>query len=97
MYQLRHYQQGSTPAIVSYLATTKGRNPIVALPTGAGKSLCIADFIQWALTKKRKVLVLSHVREILEQNAATIEKYNDFFMVRLYHKTLDSKPGKVRK
>lgn len=77
MYQLRHYQEGSTPAIVSYLATTKGRNPIVALPTGAGKSLCIADFIQWALTKKRKVLVLSHVREILEQNAATIEKYND--------------------
>lgn len=77
MYKLRHYQEGSTPAIVSYLAVNKKRNPIVALPTGAGKSLCIADFIQWALSKKRKVLVLSHVREILEQNAATIEKYND--------------------
>ena len=88
MYKLRHYQDGSTPAIVSYLAVNKKRNPIVALPTGAGKSLCIADFIQWALTKKRKVLVLSHVREILEQNAATIEKYNDFFMVRLYHKRI---------
>lgn len=76
MYQLRHYQQGATPAIISYLAVTSGKNPIVALPTGAGKSLCIADFIQWALTKKRKVLVLSHVREILEQNAAAIERYN---------------------
>ena len=77
MYELRHYQQESTPAIVSYLATTKKRNPIVALPTGAGKSLCIADFIMWAIGKKRKVLVLSHVKEIIEQNAATIERFTE--------------------
>lgn len=75
MYKLRHYQEGSTPAIVSYLATSKGRNPIVALPTGAGKSVCIADFIMWARSKKRKCLLLSHVREILEQNEATIRNY----------------------
>lgn len=77
MYELRHYQKESTPSIVSYLATTKGRNPIVALPTGAGKSLCIADFIEWAVSRNRKVLVLSHVKEILEQNAATIARYTE--------------------
>lgn len=75
MYKLRHYQEGSTPAIVSYLATTKNRNPIVALPTGAGKSVCIADFIMWARSKKRRCLLLSHVREILEQNEETIRNY----------------------
>lgn len=75
MIKLRHYQAGSTPAIVSYLATTKQKNPIVALPTGAGKSYCMADFVQWAVEKKRSVLLLSHVWEILEQNVASIKKY----------------------
>lgn len=78
MYELRHYQAGSTPAIASYLvANNNKRNPIVALPTGAGKSLCIADFIKYALDKKRTVLMLSHVQEILEQNANTIRLYCD--------------------
>lgn len=77
MYELRHYQRGSTPALVTYLATTKKRNPIVALPTGAGKSVCIADFTKWAIEKSRKVLILSHVLEILEQNAATLANYLD--------------------
>ncbi len=77
MYKLRHYQAGSTPALASYLIANKKRNPIVALPTGAGKSLCIADFIKYAIGKKRSVLILSHVQEILEQNAQTIRDYLD--------------------
>lgn len=77
MFKLRHYQEGSTPAITSYLVANKKRNPIVALPTGAGKSLCIADFVKFAISKNRKVLILSHVQEILEQNEKTIVEYLD--------------------
>ena len=73
--RLRHYQAGSTPAIATYTYTHPGKNPIVALPTGAGKSYCIADFIKWAVEKKKTVLVLTHVKEIIEQNASSIERY----------------------
>lgn len=73
--KLRYYQAESTPSIVKYLKENKGKNPIVALPTGAGKSFCIADFIEWAAKNGKKTLVLSHVKEILEQNAKSIEKY----------------------
>lgn len=76
MYQLRHYQAGATPAVAAYFAAHNWkRNPIVALPTGAGKSVCIADLIEWACTKKLNVLLLSHVQEILEQNIEKIETY----------------------
>lgn len=73
--RLRHYQAGSTPAIATHIFTKPGKNTIVALPTGAGKSYCIADFIEWACERKAKVLVLSHVWEILDQNTRSIETY----------------------
>lgn len=72
--ELRYYQKESTPAVVSYLVAKPKGNPIVAFPTGAGKSFCIADLIEWAVERGMKVLCLSHVKEIIEQNAASIEK-----------------------
>lgn len=74
--ELRVHQKGATPAVVDYIRKHKGeKNPIVALPTGAGKSYCIADFIMWAVRNKRKVLMTSHVKEILDQNIKSIENY----------------------
>lgn len=74
--ELRVHQAGATQATVDYLRKHKGtKNPIVALPTGAGKSYCIADFIKWAVRNKKKVLVTSHVKEILDQNIKSIKNY----------------------
>lgn len=73
--ELRHYQAGITPAIATYIFTKPGKNPIVALPTGSGKSYGMADFIEWAVNRGAKVLLLSHVKEILEQNEKSIKKY----------------------
>lgn len=74
--ELRVHQKGATPAVVEYLRKHKGeKNPIVALPTGAGKSYCIADFIMWAVRNKKKVLMTSHVKEILDQNVKSIRSY----------------------
>lgn len=74
--ELRVHQKDATPNVVNYLRKHKGKkNPIVALPTGAGKSYCIADFVMWALRNKRKVLVVSHVYEIISQNAKSIQDY----------------------
>jgi DNA repair protein RadD len=72
---LRHYQAESTPAIEEYLAEHPGKNPLVALPTGSGKTYCIADLVRHCHNIGVGVLVLSHVKEILEQNHKSIEKF----------------------
>lgn len=74
--ELRVHQVGATPAVVDYIRKHKGKkNPIVALPTGAGKSYCIADFVLWAVRNRKKVLIVSHVWEIIKQNAKSIQDY----------------------
>lgn len=68
MYQLRDYQQTAVDNVVKYFKTSKAPGVIV-LPTGAGKSLVIAELARIA---KGRVLVLAHVKELVEQNH---EKY----------------------
>ncbi len=68
MYQLRDYQQTAVDNVVQYFK--KKRTPaVVVLPTGAGKSLVIAELARVA---KGRVLILAHVKELVEQNH---EKY----------------------
>jgi len=50
----------------------KSGNPVVVLPTGAGKSLLIALLIQQALEFGGRVVVLAHRKELLQQNADEI-------------------------
>jgi len=79
MIKLRPYQAESTPKIISYIKSNPGKHPVVAYPTGSGKSYCIADLIQYCVSKWGvKVLVLSHVKEILEQNYEAIERYTGY-------------------
>lgn len=76
--KLRHYQAGVTPALSKYLIKNKGKHPLVALPTGSGKTYCIADFVKYARNHwKVPVVIISHVKEILEQNHASLSKYLD--------------------
>src|SRR5262245_52259101 len=71
MYQLRPYQQEAVDATVRYFQ--KQREPgLLVLPTGAGKSLVIAELARIA---KGRVLVLAHVKELVEQNHAKYESY----------------------
>ena len=66
MYQLRPYQQDAVNATLSHFRREK-TPAVIVLPTGAGKSLVIADLARIA---KGRVLVLAHVRELVEQNHA---------------------------
>jgi DNA repair protein RadD len=66
VYTLRPYQQEAVKATLAHFRAT--RQPAVAvLPTGAGKSLVIAELARIA---QGRVLVLAHVRELVEQNHA---------------------------
>lgn len=71
MYKLRDYQQEAVNAAIKYFQ--KKRDPaMIVLPTGAGKSLVIAELARIA---KGRVLVLAHVKELVEQN---YEKYKSY-------------------
>ncbi|ODY85578.1 DEAD/DEAH box helicase [Vibrio parahaemolyticus] len=71
MYTLRPYQADSVKAVIHYFR--KHSTPaVIALPTGAGKSLVIAELARLA---KGRVLVLAHVKELVEQNHAKYEGY----------------------
>lgn len=71
MYKLRPYQQEAVDNTLKYFK--KRRNPaVIVLPTGAGKSLVIAELAKIAVGR---VLVLAHVKELVEQNHLKYESY----------------------
>lgn len=73
-YQLRPYQQEASNAAVSFFSD-KGNakhNGILILPTGAGKSLVIADI---ASHIDEPLIVLQPSKEILEQNFKKLMSY----------------------
>ncbi len=71
MYKLRDYQQQAVTNVIKFFQ--KKRQPaMIVLPTGAGKSLVIAELARIA---KGRVLVLAHVKELVEQN---YEKYKSY-------------------
>lgn len=71
MYQLRPYQQEAVDNTVRFFQ--RKRDPaVIVLPTGAGKSLVIAELARIA---KGRVLVLAHVKELVEQNYLKYQSY----------------------
>lgn len=67
--KLRDYQQRSIEQLYSWLEKNSGHVCMV-LPTGAGKSVIIGALVKDAFQKwpKTKVLMVSHVQELVQQN-----------------------------
>jgi DNA repair protein RadD len=91
----RWYQQEATDALMVSLEKPEC-HPIVVAPTGSGKSLMICEFINKRLTKDPfgKVLVLSHIKEILEQDFSALQKYFDGIEIGLYSSGMGSRTVK---
>ncbi len=70
MKKLRKYQEAAIKAIWHHIYNAQGY-PLIVAPVGAGKSLIIAESIRQAQEKyaRTKVIVLSHDKELLRQNA----------------------------
>ena len=72
MFKLRSYQQEAVQATLQHFR--KEKSPaVIVLPTGAGKSLVIAELARLA---KGRVLVLAHVKELVEQNYGKYISFN---------------------
>ena len=70
-FKLRPYQQDAVEATLNHFRKSD-ESAVIVLPTGAGKSLVIAELARLA---RRKILVLTHVKELVEQNHAKYESY----------------------
>jgi DNA repair protein RadD len=70
---LRPYQRAAVDATFSFLSSRPG-NPILSLPTGSGKSVVLAAFLKQAIEwfPNERFLVVSHVREIVQQDLSKL-------------------------
>ncbi len=72
MSQLRPYQRDAVDAVWNHIAKSD-TNPAVVLPTGSGKTHVIAELCRDAVQKwNGRVVVLAHVKELLEQAAGKL-------------------------
>jgi len=69
--QLRPYQQEAVQRVLEWFRISSDP-AVLCLPTGAGKSLVIAELARLA---RGRVLVLAHVSELVGQNHAKYEAY----------------------
>lgn len=80
----RWYQEEAVESLFEYFDTHGGTapdgtpveaNPLVCLPTGTGKSVVIGGFIIRAfnVAPRTRVMMLTHVKELIEQNAAKLQ------------------------
>lgn len=75
-----YFQREANEAVFQYFAEYGGRidefgvpipaNPLVALPTGTGKSIVIADILKYVfqVAPSSRVMMLTDVKELVEQN-----------------------------
>ncbi|MGB6190311.1 MAG: DEAD/DEAH box helicase [Aeromonas molluscorum] len=90
MFVLRPYQTDAVNAVIQHFR--KHPDPaVVVLPTGAGKSLVIAELARKA---RGRVLVLAHVKELVEQNHGKYESWG--LTADIFAAGLDRKDAKAQ-
>ena len=70
----RDYQEWADQALWNHVHAHPDKNPLVILPTGTGKSLCMAMFV-WrmlAAYPKVRIMAATHVKELIEGNYKTL-------------------------
>jgi len=73
--ELRPYQEEALKAVFDYWAKGGG-NPLVEMATGTGKSMVIARMVHDCLARypAMRVLMLTHVKELVEQNFTALKR-----------------------
>lgn len=74
---LREYQQRAIDQLYAWFEAGNRGNPCLVLPTGAGKSHIVAALCKDALQNwpETRVLMLTHVKELIQQNAEKMRQH----------------------
>jgi DNA repair protein RadD len=91
--QLRPYQKTANNSIFDYYRQGQTGNPLVALPTGTGKALCIAALISAIYNKRNtiKIIMATHNKELVFQNWEETVNYDDSLPLGVYCAGLNRK------
>ena len=76
MIKARQYQIDAVSSIYEYFQGNGG-NPVVAMPTGTGKSVVISMFVESVVRQwpGQRIMVLTHVKELIKQNHDKLKTY----------------------
>ena len=75
-FEARWYQTEAVAAWWSYFNSHSG-NPLIVMPTGSGKSPVLGMLMKDILTQypRQRILILTHVKELVEQDAKAIVRH----------------------
>lgn len=88
---LRPYQEVAVSEAMTALDTHK--NTIVVAPTGAGKTIMLSALIGKRHNKGKRILVLQHRDELVEQNKAKFLKVNPYITTSIVNGTVKNWDG----
>lgn len=94
--QPRQYQVDAVESVFNYWANNENKgNPVVVMPVGSGKTLTMAHFVKTCYQKfgqyMSKVLIVTHVKELIEQDYEGLVEYWPGCDVGIYSASLRSK------
>lgn len=97
MLQLRDYQRAAVDSVFEYWQTAAG-SPLIVVPTGGGKSLVIATFVRELLEgyPDMRILICTHVKELLVQNAQELIRLWPFAPVGFYSAGLGRREARAQ-
>lgn len=73
MLTLRYYQKEAVEK--AWLSLRNGQHPVIELPTGSGKSLVIAELARRVEEKGGRVIIATHVQELVKANAEEFQSW----------------------
>ena len=91
--ELRPYQKKSIEQINNYFSSEGSGHLCVVMPTGSGKSHVIAEYCKDVIDRapSAKILMLTHVKELIEQNVKKIREAMPGFPISIYSTGLGSR------
>ena len=97
----RQYQIDAVESIFKYWQANRNEgNPVAVMPVGSGKSLTMALFIRRCFDMydryMSKVLVVTHVKELIEQDYEAIVEYWPGAPIGIYSASLNKKQTENR-
>jgi len=91
MITLRPYQGAAIRGLYRYWEDNKGSHPLIVAPTGAGKTAIIGQIVSDATVYRSRVLILAHVKELIEQGARTLQAMVPHIEIGIYSASLKAK------
>lgn len=74
VWQLRKYQEEAVWSAMAHLY--QGKNPVLQLATGTGKSLIISELAEIYRNLNKRVWILTHVQQLVKQNSETYRSHS---------------------